>query len=89
MLHHLNEVRGEWFLIGIALGIPLSKLREIEVSYSREGTKRWLAEMLQYWLDTTPETCWETIARALEQVDQLRLASAIKKKYLWNQPFSE
>ena len=89
MLHHLNEVRGEWFLIGIALGIPLSKLREIEVSYSREGTKRWLAEMLQYWLDTTPETCWETIARALEQVDQLRLASAIKKKYLWNQPSSE
>ena len=85
MLHHLNEVKNEWFMIGIALGVPLTKLREIEASYPQGGVKRWLAEMIQYWLDMTPTACWEHVARALEQVDQLTLASSIKQKYLWRQ----
>ena len=84
MLQHLNEVRNEWFMIGIAIGVPLTKLREIEASYTKEG--RCLLEMVQYWLDTTPAACWEQVARALEQVNQLTLAATIKQKYLWDQP---
>ena len=86
MLRHLNEVRNEWFMIGIALGVPLTKLREIEASYTKEGTMRCLLEMVQYWLDTTPAACWEQVARALEQVNQVTLAATIKQKYLWDQP---
>ena len=89
MLNHLNEVRNEWFMIGIALGVPLTKLREIEASYTKEGTMRCMLEMVQYWLDTTPAACWEQVARALEQVNQLTLAATIKQKYLWDQPPSE
>ena len=85
MLEHLNEVKSEWFMIGIALGVPLTRLREIEASYPQGGVKRWLAEMVQYWLDMTPTACWEQIAGALEQVNQLTLASSIKQKYLWGQ----
>ena len=87
MLHHLNEVRNKWFMFGIALGVPLIKLREIEASYTREG--RCMLEMIQYWLDTTPAACWEQVARALEQVNQLTLAATIRQKYLWDQPPSE
>ena len=86
MLQHLNEVRNEWFMIGIALGVPITKLREIEASFTKEGTMRCLLEMVQYWLDTTPAACWEQVARALEQVNQLTLAATIKQKYLWDQP---
>ena len=88
MLQHLNEVRNEWFMIGIALGVPLTKLREIEASYTKEGAMRCMLEMVQYWLDTTPAACWEQVARALEQVNQLTLAATIKQKYLWDQPSS-
>ena len=86
MLPHLNEVRNEWFMIGIALGVPFTKLREIEATYTKEGMTRCVLEMVQYWLDTTPAACWEQVARALEQVNQLRLATTIKQKYLWDQP---
>ena len=89
MLHHLNEVKNGWFMIGIALGVPLTKLKDIEASYPQGGVPRWLAEMVQYWLDTTPAACWEQVARALEQVDQVTLAATIKQKYLWDQPPSK
>ena len=89
MLQHLNEVRNEWFMIGIALGVPLTKLREIEASYTKEGTMRCMLEMVQYWLDTTPAACWDQVARALEQINQLTLAATIKQRYLWDQPPSE
>ena len=67
---------------------PLTKLREIEASYTKEGAMRCMLEMVQYWLDTTPAACWEQVARALEQVNQLTLAATIKQKYLWDQPSS-
>ena len=76
-------------MIGIALGVTLTKLREIEASYTKEGMTRCMLEMVQYWLDTTPTACWEQVARALEQVNQLRLAATIKQKYLWDQPPGE
>ena len=76
-------------MFGIALGVPLTKLREIEALYTKEGLGRCMLEMAQYWLDTTPAACWEQVARALEQVNQLTLAATIKQKYLWDQPPSE
>ena len=82
MLHYVKEVRNEWFMFGIALGVPLTKLREIEALYTKEGLGRCKLEMAQYWLDTTPAACWEQVARALEQVNQLTLAATIKQKYL-------
>ena len=82
MLVHLSEVGSDWFVFGIALGVPISKLRSIEVSYSKEGVKRWTTEMLQYWLDTTPAACWQKVTAALEQVDLITLASRVKQKYL-------
>ena len=80
---HLDKVGDNWFVFGIALGVPHKKLREIEISFSQGGVKRFVVEMIQYWLDTTPSACWKEVARALEQVDCLALASAIKKEYLW------
>ena len=85
MLAHLSEVGSDWFVFGIALGVPISKLRSIEASHLKEGVKRCIVEMMQYWLDTTPATCWQQVSAALEQVDLITLASRVKQKYLWDQ----
>ena len=70
-----------WFVFGIALGLPIIKLKSIEASHLKEGVKRCIVEMLQYWLDTTPAACWQQVIATLEQVDLIALASRIKEKY--------
>ena len=89
MMVHLNTVQDKWFLIGIALGISVTIFHTIEQSYPQGGVDRWLVEMIQYWLDSDPAACWERLVRALEQLDLLALAAAIKQKYLWKQSPSE
>ena len=84
VLYHLDEVRHDWFSIGLVLWVKMAKLREIEQRYMMtDGTRRCLAEMIQCWLETDPTACWERLVRALEQVDQLALAATIKKQHLW------
>ena len=89
MLVHLSEVGSDWFVFGIALGVPISKLRVVETMHSKEGATRCIIDAAQYWLDTTPDASWRHVAAALEQVDLLRLASIIKQKYLWDHTLSE
>ena len=84
ILHHLDEVRSDWFSIGLVLWVKMAKLREIEQRYlMTDGTRRCLAEMIQHWLYSDPSACWERLVRALEQLDLLTLAAAIKQKHLW------
>ena len=89
MLAHLSEVGSDWFVFGIALGVPISKLKDIETRHSKEGTMRCIVDAVQYWLDTTPAASWRHVAAALEQVGLLRLALIIKLKYLWDHTLSE
>ena len=39
----------EWFLLGVRLGIPYPKLKEIEQDHPRD-TSRCKNELLQYWM---------------------------------------
>ena len=89
MLAHLSEVGSDWFVFGIALGVPISKLRDIETMHCKEGAVRCIVDAVQYWLDTTPAASWRHVAAALEQVGLLRLAAVIKLKYLWDHTISE
>ena len=89
MLVHLSEVGSDWFLFSIALGVPISKLRDIETTHCKEGTMRCIVDAAQYWLDTTPDASWRHVVAALEQVGLLRLAAIIKQKYLWDCTLSE
>ena len=85
ILHHLDDVRDVWFSIGLVLGIKMTKLREIEQQNLQkpDGTRRCLAELIEYWLYSDPSACWARLIRALEQLDHLRLAAAIKRQHLW------
>ena len=88
MIHHLNEVHNDWFVIGIALNVPHNKLQRTEFEYFRSGLKRCMVEMIQYWLDF-PNASWEQVVKALDIVGHSTLASTIKQQYLWDQPSCE
>ena len=85
MLAELNEV-DDWFTFGVALGVTVRKLREIQASNSQGGVRRWKIDMFQSWLDSTPTASWEDIIKALEQVDHVALAARLRSKYIGEQP---
>ena len=83
MLKHLKTVDADWEIIGLVLGVPTNEIQGIKASNPNGGVSQWMIRMIQYWLDTTPDACWEQVVTALEQADKLTLASTIKQQYLW------
>ena len=74
-----------WFVFGVILGVPVPQLKKIESSYSQRELERCKIDMLQYWLDNKlVNATWNEVIQALEQTDQLALASEIKREYLWS-----
>ena len=69
MIHYLSVVCDDWIKIGTALGIPPITLQGIKASFPQGGPRQWMTEMIQYWLNTTPDAGWEQVVSALEQVD--------------------
>ena len=71
-------------MFGVVLGVPVPQLKKIESSYSQKELERCKIDMLQFWLDNNVLPLWNEIVQALEQTDQLALASQIKHDYLWS-----
>ena len=84
MLEELNEV-DDWFTLGVALGVTVRKLREIQTSNPQGGVQHWMTDMFQSWLDSTPTASWEDVIRALEQLDHVVLAARLRSKYIGQQ----
>ena len=82
LVEQLREV-DDWFILGVALGVSVSQLKEIERSNQGEGVKRWKVEMFQYWLNLNPTASWKDVTSALEQLGFFSLAARLKSKYLW------
>jgi len=65
-----NELRevtaADWFQLGIHLGIPRAKLREIERDHPRD-VQRCKTEVLDWWHRNAREVTWDTLADALEK----------------------
>jgi len=81
----LAELRGfyAWFPLGLCLGVPKEKLREIYLQH-REGydaVARCLAKMVEAWLEMGRDTNWLTLATALWQTGRRRLATKIAEKF--------
>ena len=84
MIAELNEV-DDWFTFGVALGVTVRKLREIQTSNSHGGIQRWKGDLFQSWLNVTPTASWENVIRALEQADYVALAARLRLKYVGQQ----
>ena len=84
-IHQLTEELlgvNEWYSLGVALLVPVSKLKEIITSSPQEGTARWRIDLLQYWLDSTPTASWSDIIRALERIGHHTLSARLRSQYL-------
>ena len=78
----LESIKTKWFEIGIQLGIPRNKLKELE------GEDNPLSAVIDYWLrgnvrETSVPISWKSIMAALksEHVGHPELAEQISKKY--------
>ena len=70
----------DWHQLGINLGVPADELRRIERDY--QGNDRRRAEMLDLWLQRTPNATWEDVVRALQQMGENAVAEEIREKYI-------
>ena len=69
-----------WFLLGINLGLQKHELTKIERDY--QGNDRRRVEMLNLWLQRTPNATWEDVVDALQQMGENRVAENIREKYI-------
>ena len=82
-MEELKEVT-DWRMLGAYLNVPKHVLDKINTEQS--SVEHCKLEMLQHWLDTTMTASWNDIARALEHINQLKLAAKLKLKYLRTSP---
>ena len=71
----------DWYSLGVALMVPPSKLEEIQKSSPQDGIQRWRINLLQYWLNSTPDASWSMIVLALEKIGHRTLAASLRGKY--------
>ena len=67
-----------WFDLGLKLKLPYAKLKNIEDSYGK-NPPRCSTECLSLWLISASTHTWETLAIALEDMDQNATAQHIRK----------
>ena len=74
----MGKVR-EWYDVGDALGVPDSKLDEIEEQSSTEEEKSH--QVGRYWVNTHPDPSWEELGKALYRSGE-ETAAMMMKQYL-------
>ena len=67
-----------WHQLGLNLGLPKYELDKIERDYQRNDRQR--LEMLDKWLQCTPNAAWRDVVSALEQMGENRIAENIFQK---------
>ena len=73
-VHNVNN----WHALGIQLGLTMSKLEEIDVTYYKHGLKRIKAEMFSAWLSISPTASWTDLIEGLKRIDEDKVASQIE-----------
>lgn len=82
MLTELVDVIDEWRHLGLALHLPSSKIREIEVNHPND-VKKCLEKVIEAWLESDTDPSWKTLCTALktELVDCGSIAKTIEEKF--------
>ena len=68
----------DWHGLGRRLGLTMSQLRGIELTYHMHGPDRLKAEMFDVWLKGSPDASWTDLITALREMDEGRVASDIE-----------
>ena len=69
----------DWFMLGVYLGVPNEELNKIDQRFSvSHGVERCKAELFDLWLRRNPSARWDDVASALEQLNEVALASELR-----------
>ena len=71
-----------WELLGVSLGVPVSKLDTIKLDDPHGGVENWKLKIFQLWFQYRPDASWKDVDQALKQNDYFTLAAKLKRKYL-------
>ena len=72
----------DWYVFGVALGIPVSELDCIKSRKPFDTVESWKISMYSVWLRANADASWKQVVQALEQTSNLDLAATVKRKYL-------
>ena len=72
----------DWYVFGVALGIPVRELDYIKVQQPYDKVESWKIAMYSVWLKADADASWKQVVQALEQTNYLDLAARVKRKYL-------
>ena len=68
----------DWYMLGIHLDLKMSQLKDIDVTYLKEGLDRKKAEMFDAWLKISPSASWNDLIKALKAIGEDKVASQIE-----------
>ena len=68
----------EWYQMGLELGVPLTKLKEIKNDYPQNQHRK--VEVLEWWCRNTAEVSWIKVAKAVEEMGYIVLAERLRRK---------
>ena len=76
----LSELDGmvDWFLLGVYLGVPVGKLKDVEEAYTKPSRRR--AEMIIVW-SKQEEPSWQKLVTALVGAGESERAINLADKY--------
>ena len=67
-------------MLGVHLGVPNEELNKIDQRFSvSHGVERCKAELFDLWLRRNPSARWDDVASALEQLNEVALASELRE----------
>ena len=71
----------DWHTLGLKLGLTMSQLSGIHVTYHVYGVGRLKAEMFNVWLKSSPNASWTDLITALKSMNEHRVAGDIAARY--------
>ena len=79
VLRYIDSVVGEWFRLGLELGVPASTMKKIEHNHQGdvETCKR---KMIQNWLEQS-RSSWYSLAAAVKIIGFGRVAQKISDEH--------
>ena len=81
LMHDLEGIVKHWYQLGVELGLPISKLEEIECNNS-SNVLRCKLLMLQEWQrQSTLKPSWCTLVNALHKMEENGVAERISQHF--------
>ena len=81
LMHQLEEIVRGWHQLGMELGLPTSKLEEIEVN-NPGNVLRCKRLMLQEWeRRPTLKPSWSSLVEALRKMNESTIADSISRQF--------